>query len=63
MTINRPIPFSGSEAEKRANYASHMFITWDEETHCSNCDCKPWHKAAYYPCGTNPPRETVEVGS
>jgi hypothetical protein len=26
------------------------------------CDCKPWHAAAHYPCGQEPPRENVIIG-
>ena len=32
----------------------------DYETRCSRCDCKPWHVAADYRCGTEPPREEVK---
>lgn len=60
-TVNRPVAFPGTEAEKRANYATHCFVSWDPDdcTRCTYCDCKTWHVAADYPCGQEPPRETV----
>lgn len=63
--INRPIEFSGSAEERAENYASHRF-SWDEESRCVNCDSRPSHVAAHYPCPVDPPRETVlcvSVGS
>lgn len=57
-TLNRPIPFQGTPEEAEANYHSHTFS--GEDDRCFACDCKPWHKAADYPCGVEPPRETVE---
>lgn len=57
---DRPVPFHGTEEERRANLASHNFITYsDGEAECANCFCKPWHTAANYPCGEEPPREHV----
>ena len=62
MIINEPIPFQGTEEEKKANFATHHFWADDGvEYRCCDCDCKPWHKAAFYPCGTeNIPRQNVE---
>ena len=67
-TINRPIAFAGSEAEKRANRASHNFATFqysedDAETRCYDCDSRPSHYAADYPCGASVPRETITYGA
>lgn len=56
-TINRPVAFKGSEAEMQANRRTHDFRGIDYR--CMACDCKPWHAAADYPCGTEPPREIV----
>jgi hypothetical protein len=58
-TINRPIPFQGTEAQRRANRATHQFGSEFDDFRCLNCDCKPGHKAADYPCGVEPPRETI----
>lgn len=64
-TINRPIPFQGSDEEKAENLATHFFdrLPYDDyfDSRCIRCDCKPWHAAALYPCGQEPPRETVSV--
>lgn len=57
--MNEPIAFNGTDEEKKVNFKTHNFWADDGiEYRCCDCDCKPWHKAAYYPCGTNPPRET-----
>lgn len=60
--MNVPVPFTGTDEQKRANYATHRF-TRDEdgEVRCWNCDCKPWHVAATYPCGVTPPRMDINV--
>lgn len=63
-TVNRPVAFAGSEEEKQANRTTHHFVTYqwgedDFETRCLVCDARPSHVAADYPCGVEPPRETV----
>lgn len=59
-TADAPIPFGGSEEEAQANYDSHNWTALtDDEIRCFNCDAKPWHRGAYYPCGTTPPRGDV----
>lgn len=57
MSFTRPVPFAGTEEEKAANHRSHQWGGIDGR--CFECDAKPWHEAAFYPCGTTPPRETV----
>ena len=66
VIVSRPIRFQGTPEQKLANRQTHRFHTeqFDEddfETRCTECDCKPWHAAADYPCGTEPPREVIEV--
>lgn len=63
--INRPVAFEGTEEEREANFATHLFFySMDPneagDTRCGNCDCRPSHVAASYPCGTTVPREVVE---
>lgn len=60
ITVNRPVEFLGTEAERVANRATHQYA-WDSDPRCIYCDCKPWHVAADYSCGVEPPRETVEL--
>jgi hypothetical protein len=66
FTINRPVRFGGTEAERDRNFRTHDFHASgdpeDGDVRCWRCDCKPWHAAASYPCGEEPPRETIEVG-
>lgn len=62
MIIDRPVPFQGTPEERKANVESHRWRRFGGEVVCANCDCKPWHAAALYPCGVEPPREQVEVG-
>jgi hypothetical protein len=59
--VNRPVKFAGSEQEMLANRASHFWVNFDGEVVCSDCDHKIWHVGASYPCGVEPPRESVEV--
>jgi len=57
-TINAPIPFQGSRQEAEANFKTHDFYQVDMfEYRCGKCDCKPWHEAAFYECGNEPPRK------
>lgn len=56
--INVPVPFEGTKEEIMANFKTHNF-TWGSDEYdarCSECDCKPAHAAAHYPCGNEPPR-------
>ncbi len=64
MSLNVPVPFDGTPEQARANRATHHFYTtqYDEdsfETRCTDCDCKPGHQAANYPCGASVPRMTI----
>jgi hypothetical protein len=65
--ISRPVPFGGTEAERERNYRSHNWHASgdpeDGDVRCFDCDAKPWHKAASYRCGDEPPRETIEVSN
>lgn len=58
-----PVPFDGTSEQAEANYRTHNFQSWYDEdygdTRCMACDCKPWHKAADYPCGTEPERMLI----
>lgn len=57
QTINAPIPFQGTAEEAVANAKTHEFVQVDiDEWRCHRCDCKPWHEAALYECGQEPPR-------
>lgn len=57
--MNQPKEFAGSEAEARANRATHYF---GSEGRCVDCDCRPWGRVADYPCGASVPRVEVEAG-
>lgn len=61
--INRPVAFPGTAEEAAANYQTHDWIVEspEEPLRCAVCDCKFWHVAANYPCGVEPPRETVTI--
>lgn len=61
-TINRPIPFTGTDEERTANRATHRFMAeFDGEIRCIDCEHKIWHTGADYPCGEEPDRETVTI--
>ena len=59
MIVNVPAPWPGSDEEKAANRLTHSY-SHDEDARCYFCDCKTWHVAADYPCGTEPPRMEIE---
>ena len=48
MLVNMPMPFSGTDEEALANYASHYF---GHEDRCYGCDSRPWGIYALHPCG------------
>ena len=60
ITVNRPVAFPGTREERLANQRTHDW-NWADEVRCWRCDCKAWHVAADYPCGVEPPRETVQI--
>lgn len=61
-TIDRPIRWQGTPEQAAVNYRSHWWQSYGEETECDRCLSKPWHAAASYPCGTEPPREVLTYG-
>lgn len=62
MKVDAPVPFSGTDVMKKENFNTHIWQQVDEcEVRCFHCDSKPWHAAAFYPCGQEPPRETREI--
>lgn len=64
MTIvNMPKPFDGTEEQRRANYRTHRFLPVGGEFYCDNCEAKPWHVAASYPCGAFIPRIDITLTS
>jgi hypothetical protein len=55
--MSEPIPFAGTPEEVRENYATHLWVQEDEDGYvCGDCSSKPWHAAAHYKCGVEPPR-------
>ena len=56
MAVNAPAAFDGTEALKAANRNTHAFY----DGRCMNCDCRPFGRVAEWPCGTEPPRVTVD---
>jgi hypothetical protein len=55
-----PKPFDGTTEQAAANYLTHHWSTFNDETECVLCVMKPWHVGASYPCGTEPPRIEVD---
>lgn len=62
--MNVPVPFPGTAEERQANRNTHYFVMSGDpeapEIVCINCDTKPGHEAANYPCGEDPPRMEIE---
>ena len=64
MIVNSPVPFNGTKKKKKKNFRTHQWSTFDGiDYNCAACDCKPWHAAASYPCGEEPPRQNTEYKS
>ena len=61
ITVNRPVAFPGTPEERLENQRTHDWNWADDEVRCWRCDSKAWHVAADYPCGVEPPRETVRI--
>lgn len=60
MIVNRPVPFDGTDDEARFNISQHRWADFGSDIICADCQSKPWHASARYPCGTIPPRQDVE---
>jgi hypothetical protein len=57
MTAQRkgwPQPWPGTPEEAAANYRSHRWTGLHDPV-CFVCEAKPWHVAADWPCGVEPP--------
>lgn len=63
--VNRPVAWPGTEVERAANEATHHWMAWDPEEmpRCTRCDCNAWGTVKDWPCGVEPPRETVPWGT
>jgi len=57
MTLNAPQEFKGSAEAREANFDSHRFDR--EAARCIDCDCRPWGRVCYWPCGAVVPREQL----
>lgn len=57
--VSVPVRFPGTAEEAAANYATHYFSGEPGDERCFDCDCRPSHEAASYPCGAHVPREYV----
>lgn len=57
----KPVPFPGTEEERQANKKTHHWGGIDGR--CFECDAKPWHVAADYPCGVEVPRHHFSLGT
>jgi hypothetical protein len=60
--LHRPMAWPGTEEQKMSNRATHLYFG-DDDWRCTNCDCRPGGTVADWPCGTEPPRETVAWGA
>lgn len=57
--INQPLPFPGSDSEGEANYDSHRWVSEGGDVCCIDCDVKPHHTSADWPCRINIPRTVM----
>lgn len=62
MKVDAPVPFAGSHKMAKDNFDTHIWQQVDEcEVRCFHCDSKPWHAAAFYPCGAEVPRQLITM--
>lgn len=61
QTVNRPVAFPGTQEERNANRETHHMVQWsyDDAPECTDCCARSYHVAFDYPCGQEPPRETI----
>lgn len=59
--VDEPVPFSGTAEEAHNNYNTHDWSYDEGDTRCIRCDASVRHRAASYPCGTEPPRRVTMV--
>jgi hypothetical protein len=59
--IEVPVPFDGPSEVRRANYDSHRWTAYDELVECQRCASASWSWDAYWPCGAEVPRMTIET--
>lgn len=57
---NYPVPFHGTKEQAEANYDTHSWFSTEDEVRCMECDAKPIHQVASYPCGSEPKRIECE---
>jgi hypothetical protein len=64
INVPKPFPFDTPDDQIQAmvNYRTHSFAYSDDEARCVSCDCRPTHKASFYPCGEEPPRMLRTIG-
>ena len=60
---NRPVQFDGTKEEREANYQTHHWVNDGDSGRCMECDSKPWHTHANWPCGAEAPRENVPLAN
>lgn len=58
-TFHCPKRFPGTDAEKCDNRLTHYFCGDPGDERCMDCDCRPGGIVAEWPCGQEPPRETL----
>lgn len=53
--------FPGTQAEKKANVATHHWAADDDSVRCMTCDCRYGSISSEWECGKEIPREVVTV--
>lgn len=60
QAIDVPLPFQGTDEQKRENYATHNWVQESmTEVVCTKCGAYVYMVASDYPCGEEPPRTII----
>lgn len=60
QAVDVPLPFQGTDEEKRANYETHNWVQESmTEVICAKCGAYIYMVASDYPCGEEPPRTII----
>lgn len=60
QAVDVPLPFQGTDEQKRANYETHNWVRESiTEVICSQCGAYVYMVASDYPCGEDPPRTII----
>ena len=55
--VSVPVRFDGTTEQRERNIRSHFWVADGDAGVCNDCEAKPFHVAAGWPCGVDVPRQ------